>query len=188
MSHLTDQQIAVLEAHGFDGDYIAQYGIKGMKWGVRRDQRTLDRLAGRIPRGSSDRGGLLRKKPKKEPKASSGEVNETTPENLLARRSVNQQRMLESRNSRLLDNKTLQEKVNRLKLEQEFRKLTNENVKPIRSRIERMLTDVGIDVGKRTLTVVLNAAIQQALKQEGINARDFAKLVSKLLEAAGKKK
>lgn len=31
-----------------DEPYVEHYGIKGMKWGVRRSQETLDRLAGRV--------------------------------------------------------------------------------------------------------------------------------------------
>lgn len=31
---------------------LEHYGIKGMKWGVRRSQEELDRLAGRTPRKS----------------------------------------------------------------------------------------------------------------------------------------
>lgn len=34
---------------------IEHYGVKGMKWGVRRDQATLDKAAGRTKEGSSDK-------------------------------------------------------------------------------------------------------------------------------------
>jgi hypothetical protein len=36
-----------------DEEALEHYGVKGMKWGVRRDQRSLDRAAGRTPRTKS---------------------------------------------------------------------------------------------------------------------------------------
>jgi len=51
------------------GGEVYHHGIKGMRWGVRRDQRTLDRLAGRqmsaeartmVPRADQERESLKR--------------------------------------------------------------------------------------------------------------------------------
>ena len=35
-------------------DYLAHFGIKGMKWGIRRSQKELDRLAGRKSSSSKE--------------------------------------------------------------------------------------------------------------------------------------
>ena len=41
-------------AHFDNGEDLAHYGIKGMKWGVRRSQKELDRLAGRTTKHKKD--------------------------------------------------------------------------------------------------------------------------------------
>lgn len=45
---------------------LEHYGVKGMKWGVRRDQATLDRAAGRRPAGVSRRTNRKARKDAKE--------------------------------------------------------------------------------------------------------------------------
>ena len=50
LSHL---DLDILEAEIVSEGDLEQYGVKGMKWGVRRSQAQLDRAAGRRPEGVS---------------------------------------------------------------------------------------------------------------------------------------
>lgn len=53
-------------AHFDNGEELAHYGVKGMKWGVRRSQKELDRLAGRVSkkRNKYERGLVKRTRDK----------------------------------------------------------------------------------------------------------------------------
>lgn len=50
-----------------DKEFLKHYGVKGMKWGVRRDQATLDRLAGgrNLRKAQGREGGRAEKRQQK---------------------------------------------------------------------------------------------------------------------------
>lgn len=149
----TDMQLEVLKKYGLEHEApsIIHYGVLGMKWGVRRDQRTLDRLAGRKPAKSKR-------------STDSGLDNEVSK---AKRRS-------DKRNRRTMSDKDLRGKIDRLKLERELTKLTNEDLNPVRTKIIQLLSDAGYDVAKKTTTAAMTVIIRKLLKEEKVNITDIA--------------
>ena len=88
-------------------DVLAHYGIKGMKWGVRRTPAQLGHETGRKKTSN---------------------------------RSIKRQRKKDSKNRRKLSDVDLDQRMNRLKKEKEFKKLTYEDIHPGRAAVKNFLS------------------------------------------------
>lgn len=139
----SDAQLEILE----------HYGIKGMKWGVRRDRRTLDRLAGRTTSKGSSK------------KTTNSDKNQTKKA----------QRRADVRNRRNLSDRDIRGKIDRLKLERELSKLTAEDLSPIRSKVTQMLSDAGWQVGKNVSVAVLTVLTRKYLAGETLTREEIGK-------------
>lgn len=140
-------------------------GVKGMRWGVRRTPAQL--AAGKASSDKSIREKLgLR--PKAAKPASSGSSSSGT--------------------SHHIPDHELQALVNRMRLEQEFRKLSSEAAphKKADGFIKSLIKENGKRQVQRVAKSALDLAIEQALAKE--KNSDFSKELSKALASSRKKK
>ena len=118
-------------------EFLAHYGVKGMKWGVRKD-----RSGGGSRKSKPDsKTPATKKAPEKKGGSSSGSAPKKTVKDI--------------------DDATLRDAINRIKLEQEFKRLTTAD----KSRGRKMVEDALFEAGKETLKgVAVKYATQASVK------------------------
>lgn len=161
-----EETLSKLEEYGIaverPPEFLEHYGVKGMRWGVRRDRRTLDRIAGRT-------GG-------ERPSKKQQDQNRAAARRARSKKSsVRTERRTASRNRRTLSTDDVRERINRLKLEKELKTLTNENLNPVRAQVTKMLTDAGWDVGRTVTKATMTVLARRALSGEELTAAEIAK-------------
>lgn len=122
---------------------IYHHGIKGMKWGVRRDN----------PSGSVDL-----QKTKKKVEATSTIVNES--QNINRNVSKRKQKKLQKQElarAHTMTDQELRERVNRLNMEQQYARLSAEQMNAGRVNVDKVLAEVG------TVVAITNSALAIAL-------------------------
>lgn len=122
------------------GEHMSQYGVLGMKWGVRKD-RTKKSTA------STEQYSKAKSRTKAKAKAKTKSQNSKTSQN-------------ES-----MSDEDLQKLIRRLQLEQQFAALTAQQKAPP-SRVNKLLKDVATDVARGVTTEVGKAILAQALKTQ----------------------
>lgn len=154
--HVVEYKGMTDEAEGV----LAQYGILGMKWGVRRDRRTLDRISGR--------------------KAGKPRPNKAEQDKARLERRTEDQGARTSRRSarqakRTLSDDDIKSRINRLKLEKELTKLTNEDLRPIRTKLAETLSKAGWDVAGNVSKTGFTVLARMALEGKAIPRDEIAK-------------
>lgn len=139
-----------------------QHGVKGMKWGIRK-KRTA---------GSSS--------PKSAPKTASSKPTKSAPAkkpNTLASKPKN----------RHMSDAELQRKLNRIRMEQEFARLTAPSPKT-KSFVRQTLEDSAKQATRQVATKAATALVQIALEKAAANATGGNKVFFEAMAATSKKK
>lgn len=155
-------------------DELYHYGVKGQKWGVRRFQSrdgtrtTLGKKKERENRknsksssskSSSNRIATVKKTISERSKAKETKKKAKKAE-ATAKDSAIQTRKKEIRNRRTLTDSDLHKKIERLKLEQQYKELATSDVSPGKQFVKKIL----MSAGEQALTNAAKGAMSYAIK------------------------
>ena len=136
----------------YDDNEIYHHGIKGMKWGVRRTPAQL----------GHDTGKIDLQKTKKKVDAANTIVNETRNINnnvsKKQAKKVQKQKMAEVKS---MSDKELRERVNRLNMEQQYMRMSAEQMNVGRANVNSVLNNVGTVVNVASSALAIAVAIQK---------------------------
>lgn len=127
-------------------DILVHYGIKGMKWGVRRYQ---------------NKDGSL---------TSAGKTRERT-------KNEKRERSERSKNRRTASLEELTKQISRLETEKKLKSLTNEDIRPGRTMVAKILKSGGEKVLSGVVAGSMAYAVRYALTKE-FNLKEFANYIT----------
>lgn len=133
---------------GQDPDYLAHYGVLGMKWGVRKDGR---------PQGFQY-----------------GKAIRTKKKELSARAKTNRDRTHANRNRSQLSEKELDARIARLQKERQLRQLTESEVKPGRTFVKDFIKNNGSKVAASVAVGASIYLVKRYMETRGASGRYLA--------------
>lgn len=187
-----EQALAFVQSDAAD-DFLEHYGIKNMKWGIRRSRKELQKARGvkpwekaakKVKRSIKERKEVRdheKRLSKPVSKLSAREIRLETAraerENELkrARSGSTQQNQLGGKISNKrpsqMSTDELQQMVNRLRLEQQYAELTSQQRKAHQNAALKLLVDIArptaVDLGKKYLNRALGVKINDLLEKNG---------------------
>ena len=167
-------------------DYLAHYGVPGMKWGVRKDRRASG--SGSKKRGKSDSslagrttGKATVSKAQASPSSAKSKL-QARREERKAVRDVKKQRKEDARKRTLLSDKELDAKIERLSKEKRLKELTDSEVSPGNKFVKDITGTTGRKIAVAALTTAMATVVANKLGGEvgvGRAAADFYKQSTK---------
>lgn len=131
---------------------LYHHGIKGMKWGVRRTAAQLGHPTGKIDL----------QKTKKRVDAAGTIVTES--QNINKKVSSKKQRKMQKQQvqtAKAMTDKELRERVNRLNMEQQYARLSTEQMNAGKVNVDKVLAEVGTAVAVTNSVLAIALAIQK---------------------------
>lgn len=133
-------------------DELYHHGIKGMKWGVRRTPAQL----------GHDTGGVDLQKAKKKVDAANTIVNETRNiNNNVSKKQAKKAQKQKMAEVKSMSDKELRERVNRLNMEQQYMRMSAEQMNVGRANVNSVLNNVGTVVNVASSALAIAVAIQK---------------------------
>lgn len=139
-----------------DGE-LYHWGVKGMKWGVRRYQ---------------NKDGSLTPRGKKRQKELSADEKERAA------------RKADLKNRRTMSDADLKKKIERLKMEKEFKNLTNEDINSGKTFVNEVMSSAG----KKVLTIAAAGAMAYGVKAAMTGKFDISEAAGYIAANPNKKK
>lgn len=131
---------------------LYHHGIKGMKWGVRRTDAQL----------GHDTGKIDLQKTKKKVDAAGTIVNETRNINNTASKKVQKKAQKQKLSeAKTMSDQELRERVNRLNMEQQYVRMSTEQINAGRSNVSSVLNNVGTAINVASSALAIAVAIQK---------------------------
>ena len=140
------------EYNYYTDNELYHHGVKGMKWGVRRTPSQL----------GHDTGGIDLQKTKKKVEAANTIVNES--QNINKKVSSRKQRKIQKQqvqNAKAMTDQELRERVNRLNMEQQYARLSTEQMSAGKVNVDRVLSEVGTVVALTNSVLAIALAVQK---------------------------
>lgn len=136
----------------YDDNELYHHGIKGMKWGVRRTPAQL----------GHDTGGVDLQKAKKKVDAANTIVNETRNiNNNVSKKQAKKAQKQKMAEVKSMSDKELRERVNRLNMEQQYMRMSSEQMNVGRANVNSVLNNVGTVVNVASSALAIAVAIQK---------------------------
>lgn len=136
----------------YDNNELYHHGIKGMKWGVRRTPAQL----------GHDTGGVDLQKAKKKVDAANTIVNETRNiNNNVSKKQAKKAQKQKMAEVKSMSDKELRERVNRLNMEQQYMRMSSEQMNVGRANVNSVLNNVGTVVNVASSALAIAVAIQK---------------------------
>jgi hypothetical protein len=136
----------------YNNNELYHHGIKGMKWGVRRTDAQL----------GHDTGKIDLQKTKKKVDAAGTIVTES--QNINKKVSSKKQRKMQKQQvqtAKAMTDKELRERVNRLNMEQQYARLSTEQMNAGKVNVDKVLAEVGTAVAVTNSVLAIALAIQK---------------------------
>lgn len=130
---------------------LQHHGVLGQKWGIRRFQ---------------NRDGTL---------TSAGKAKQSSGKSKQQKESENRKRY-DARNRGLLTDTQLRKKIERLQMEKQLRKLTEEEINPGRAEAKRVLSQIGTKVASTTITGAALYGAKAAVTKQ-FDAKEFGNAI-----------
>ena len=131
---------------------LYHHGIKGMKWGIRRTPAQLGHPTGKIDL----------QKTKKRVDAAGTIVNETRNINNTASKKVQKKAQKQKLSeAKTMSDQELRERVNRLNMEQQYVRMSTEQINAGRSNVSSVLNNVGTAINVASSVLAIALAIQK---------------------------
>lgn len=131
---------------------LYHHGIKGMKWGIRRTPAQL----------GHDTGKIDLQKTKKKVDAAGTIVNETRNINNTASKKVQKKAQKQKLSeAKTMSDQELRERVNRLNMEQQYVRMSTEQINAGRSNVSSVLNNVGTAINVASSALAIAVAIQK---------------------------
>lgn len=187
-----EQALAFVQSDAAD-DFLEHYGIKNMKWGIRRSRKELQKARGVKPWEKAAKSVKRKVKERKEVRDHEKRLNK--PVSKLSAREIRLETARAERENELkrarsgstqqnqssgkISNKRpsqmstdeLQQMVNRLRLEQQYAELTSQQRQKKQSAALKLLADIArptaVDLGKKYLNRALGVKINDLLEKNG---------------------
>ena len=136
----------------YDDNELYHHGIKGMKWGVRRTPAQL----------GHDTGKIDLQKTKKKVDAANTIVNETRNiNNNVSKKQAKKAQKQKMAEVKSMSDKELRERVNRLNMEQQYMRMSSEQMNVGRANVNSVLNNVGTVVNVASSALAIAVAIQK---------------------------
>lgn len=137
-----------------DSPYLEHYGIKGMKWGVRKDGKPQGFQYGKVKKSVKSKRDAAKQ-----------------------RSNIRKDRTKASRNRSQLSEAELDRRIARLKKERELRQLTESEVKPGRTYVKDFLKSNGKKVAGPVAVGIGTYAIKRYMDGQPWNWADAARMI-----------